>query len=331
MLRVFALLCFLAQCQASTSFCIKNERTGSGGTIFGGPTCAGSGGESGRINLGDDTGWTGQKIFIQYQGPGKVCMSFRATSRSWGEQSSGDQCSENGKWSEAIYLGDDTGWKDQILAIYHTSNTEVCFRHGRKSKTTGAVVNTEPICSSNGIPHEVGIGDDSGWLDQWMTVSVGRPTAPIPTSPVPGAQLACYCTYFDGLPKVAHCNSCDPQLIQTGVCYTSAAQGTVCTESQRACQCLVGGVPNLAYCSDCGVQEAKSGCSTISQQGSVCGNVKSLSLLKSATNRFKPISTVAINPPLRTFRPISTAAITPASETFKPISTTNFAWPSRSG
>jgi len=122
-----------------------------------------------------------------------------------------------------------------------------------------------------------------------MTVSVGRPTAPVST-PVPGAQQACYCTYFDGLPKVAHCNSCDPQLIQTGVCYTSTAQGTVCAESQRACQCYnVGGLPSLAYCNDCGLQQAKDGCNTISQKGTAC-NVKPQSMLQ--VSSFK----AAINP-----------------------------------
>lgn len=78
-----------------------------------------------RVNLGDDTGWKNQRLGFTVYSPEKnyeICLQHRRRSGSSGNViNTGWVCSHE-KYINDIYLGDDTGWRDQILRFKINKN-----------------------------------------------------------------------------------------------------------------------------------------------------------------------------------------------------------------
>ncbi len=80
--------------------------------------CSQSSNDPQSVNLGDDTGWKDQELTFTIYTPGEnyeICLQHRRRSGSAGNVvNTGWKCAS--EWDrETIYLGDDTGWRDQNL------------------------------------------------------------------------------------------------------------------------------------------------------------------------------------------------------------------------
>jgi len=110
-----------------TTVCLRHTRVGTAGTYDTGWICSSGRVESASINLGDDTGWTQQTLQVRTDSPTPVCIRHTRWSISWENPfnpvytpiDTGMACSSSGRESRLIYIGDDTGWRDQSLWIVY--------------------------------------------------------------------------------------------------------------------------------------------------------------------------------------------------------------------
>src|SRR5262245_61661963 len=105
----------------------------------------------------------------------RVCGRFTAFSP--GSSSTVDtrwQCSQGAIDSPPIGLGDDTGWKSQVLLINTTSSFSLCMRHTRSGS---GFVDTGWKCSKDSSASEpIPLGDDTGWRNQTLQILNYSPT-----------------------------------------------------------------------------------------------------------------------------------------------------------
>ena len=87
-----------------------------------------------------------------------------------------NECSNSGD-VKTIYLGDDTGWKEQKLNFsIHSSknNYEICLQHRRKSGSTGNKIDTGWKCNGKNSTNTIYLGDDTGWRNQLLRFKIRR-------------------------------------------------------------------------------------------------------------------------------------------------------------
>jgi hypothetical protein len=100
--------------------CLRfSHRSPQTGVHDSGWVCSSHGRESGWIFLGDDTGYFDQKLMIRAEGPEAYCIRQRRHSPNSGKIDTGWACSRDGRPSQWIPLGDDSGFRDQQLKIRH--------------------------------------------------------------------------------------------------------------------------------------------------------------------------------------------------------------------
>jgi hypothetical protein len=96
----------------------------------------------------------------------QLCVSHERTSASIFRAST---CSNGGFESEPIDMGDDTGWKNQQIAITYTGPGQVCMRF--KAFGSNGWDYRPWICSTNGQESNwLWLGDDTGWSDQQLQI-----------------------------------------------------------------------------------------------------------------------------------------------------------------
>ena len=103
-----------------------------------------------------------------------LCMRHtRISDISGNKVDSGWICSKVGKSSKWISLGDDTGWKSQLLSFKTNSNTTVCLYHSRVSPILGEFKDEK--CGSYDNVRSVFLGDDTGWKNQLLGFTIYSP------------------------------------------------------------------------------------------------------------------------------------------------------------
>ncbi len=97
-----------------------------------------------------------------------VCLEFTAT----GNRKKVEKriCTEPGQESDWLWIGDDTGYRNQNLRVTAYGRGEVCLRftavNGR-----GKLLDRGWVCSSNGAPsNQLWIGDDTGYRKQNLRI-----------------------------------------------------------------------------------------------------------------------------------------------------------------
>lgn len=84
-------------------------------------------------------------------------------------------CAEDETTSRSIWLGDDTGYRNQGLEILSRGgDTEVCFRH--KKRGVRGLIDSNLVCSKDNTPSQrYVIGDDTGYRDQSIELVIRGP------------------------------------------------------------------------------------------------------------------------------------------------------------
>jgi hypothetical protein len=131
--------------------------------------CAEPGAESDWLWIGDDTGYRDQTLTVIAYGGAEVCLRFTAINSRGRVHDRGWVCSSDGRPSRQLWIGDDTGYRNQNLSIRTDSETAVCVdstRKGLRGKQRSGWV-----CSSNLEPSgDNYLGDDTGYRDQRLKI-----------------------------------------------------------------------------------------------------------------------------------------------------------------
>ncbi|NES24797.1 MAG: hypothetical protein F6K41_39295 [Symploca sp. SIO3E6] len=98
--------------------CFEHTRVSPASGLLRNSKCSRSSNDIQSVSLGDDTGWKEQKLSFTIYTPREnyeICLQHRRRSGSTGKViNTGWKCAS--EWDrETIYLGDDTGWRDQNL------------------------------------------------------------------------------------------------------------------------------------------------------------------------------------------------------------------------
>jgi hypothetical protein len=153
--------------------CLMFSAVGSRGLRESEWTCSEGYAESEWLWIGDDSGYRRQQLRIRNSGPDEVCIRHSAVGKR-GLRESEWACSLNDVPSIWIGLGDDSGYRRQLLAVRSDGPTEVCMRFtktGRRGR-----VETEWSCSSRGLASEwIPLSDDTGYRNQQFQIRVVEP------------------------------------------------------------------------------------------------------------------------------------------------------------
>lgn len=138
--------------------------------------------ESEWIHLGDDTGWKNQELSFKTEGVdkfnnAKICVFYSRFSDKWGKLED-SKCSESSNnYLGQIYLGDDTGWKNQNLAFTISSkkkNYEICLYLRRKNSSSNRIFNSGWKCNGENPVDYIDLGDDRKWKDQYLRFEIRK-------------------------------------------------------------------------------------------------------------------------------------------------------------
>jgi len=135
-------------------------------------TCALKGRISPWMWIGDDSGYRDQHLRITVWGGAEVCLRYSAVGSGRRTLDQGWACSSNGIPSQELFLGDDSGYKKQELAIRTNATNSVCLDFSNQGRH--GVRQSGQDCSSFGRPSRgIWLGDDSGYRNQQLRVSIG--------------------------------------------------------------------------------------------------------------------------------------------------------------
>ncbi len=123
--------------------------------------------ESGWIWVGDDSGYRNQNLYITAKGGAEVCIRFSAVRNR--QQNRDWVCSSDGFESRGVWIGDDSGYKQQKIQIVTSGPDKVCLRHTKKGRR--GTVESDWACSSDGFESPwLDLGDDSGYRKQSLKI-----------------------------------------------------------------------------------------------------------------------------------------------------------------
>jgi hypothetical protein len=106
---------------------------------------------------------------------GRLCLNSTIYNLYGNWYQSGDACTAGGLDSKGVWLGDDTGYREQELnfVFFNPNGTMVCINH--KALGTRGWNESGWQCSSNGAIRTIHLGDDTGWKDQQLRIYTDGP------------------------------------------------------------------------------------------------------------------------------------------------------------
>nr|CAJ31147.1 hypothetical protein 42c90036 [uncultured sulfate-reducing bacterium] len=148
--------------------CLRYKATGSGG-VRQFDTCTDASMESPWMWIGDDSGYRNQMLQVETSMSSPVCFQHSCIGKKGGLTEW--TCSSDGRESEWVWVGDDSGYRDQKLRIMSEGEYEVCIKHTRVGRR--GLLDSGWVCSANGYESDwVTLSADQGYRKQQLKLKI---------------------------------------------------------------------------------------------------------------------------------------------------------------
>lgn len=128
--------------------------------------------ESPSLWIGDDSGYRHQQLQIRTSGPDSVCLRHSCVGGR-GVRESDWLCSQDGQESDWLWIGDDSGYRQQKLQVVTGGSDALCIRYSRVGRRGSE--DSDWACSRDGEESPwVMLGNDSGYQNQRLGIKLTK-------------------------------------------------------------------------------------------------------------------------------------------------------------